>query len=310
MKVKKLITAAVPVMLLFGCGVEKTDSTNTEKAAQSQTVVKKEKVSKEDYPNKINDLCVEFDEVFAEYNAVTEDFLQGKKEKEDVIAKLKELNGVVDKFLAIDPPSEYKDTQKDVEKAMNHYIKSFKLAEDSFNAKKNAKPSAKDFMDKATVELEEGDKYWKKFNKALEDKVTFGDGTITIKDLKELDKKAGIDVDAIEKHLSKDGKELIGIWGFNDPSGFMVSLILKEDKTFETYGKGEYPDKKNLLTGKWEYIPNTHTFVLHIEKMFEESVEVQDAQRSVRYQIQNFDGENIQLFNAGTFNTIKYVKQN
>ena len=42
----------------------------------------------------------------------------------------------------------------------------------------------------------------------------------------------------------KDGTELIGNWGFQGTDGFNMSLILKGDKTFETYGKGEYPNKK------------------------------------------------------------------
>ncbi len=33
-----------------------------------------------------------------------------------------------------------------------------------------------------------------------------------------------------------------------------MSLILKGDKTFETYGKGEYPNKKNYIEGTWNMI--------------------------------------------------------
>ncbi|MEW4071224.1 hypothetical protein Q0O08_24275 [Bacillus thuringiensis] len=59
MNAKKLLGVAVPVMLLFGCGVsEKTNTSKQEKTEESKVKEsksnsKKEKVSKEDYPNKV-----------------------------------------------------------------------------------------------------------------------------------------------------------------------------------------------------------------------------------------------------------------
>ena len=47
-----------------------------------------------------------------------------------------------------------------------------------------------------------------------------------MKDLKELDKKAGINTDNVMKNV-KDGTELIGNWGFKGTDGFIMSLILK-----------------------------------------------------------------------------------
>ena len=43
-----------------------------------------------------------------------------------------------------------------------------------------------------------------------------------MKDLKELDKKAGINTDNVMKNV-KDGTELIGNWGFQGTDGFNMS---------------------------------------------------------------------------------------
>ena len=94
--------------------------------------------------------------------------------------------------------------------------------------------------------MKEGDIYWLKAFKDLEGDIKIGDGTVSMKDLKELDKKAGINTDNVMKNV-KDGTELIGNWGFQGTDGFNMSLILKGDKTFETYGKGEYPNKRIIL---------------------------------------------------------------
>ena len=93
-----------------------------------------------------------------------------------------------------------------------------------------------------------------------------------MKDLKELDKKAGINTDNVMKNV-KDGTELIGNWGFKGTDGFIMSLILKGDKTFETYGKGEYPNKKNYIEGTWEYDKEAFTIYLHLNKRLVDGVE-------------------------------------
>ncbi|MDZ5609387.1 DUF3994 domain-containing protein [Bacillus pseudomycoides] len=310
MKAKKIASVAVPVMLLFGCGGEKTDTPKKDKASESQTVAKKVKVSKEDYPNKINDLCVEFDKLFAEYKQTTDEVMSGKKKKEEIPKKLKELNGVVDKFVEICPPSEYKETQKDVEKSMGYFRESFKLVNEVFTRTTRGSKTDKELMDEASAKLVDADKYWAKFYKSIEDNIKLGDGTITAKDLKDLDKKAGIEYDKVKENLSKDGKELVGTWGFDDPNGYIVSMVIHENGTFETYGKGEYPDKKNYLTGTWKYNPNGYAFTIHIEKSFRDGVEEEEARDvDIPYKVQNFDGKNVQFFSPKTFNTIRYVKQ-
>lgn len=281
MNAKKLLGVAVPVMLLFGCGVsEKTNTSKQEKTEESKVKEsksnsKKEKVSKEDYPNKVYKLGVEFDKLFAEHNNITREVFDGKKKKSDIVDSVKELNKMIDKFESIDPPAEYVNQQKDFEKAISYFRESFSLINEVFTRKEKREKgdkTDKELIEKSEKLVKEGDIYWLKAFKDLEGDIKVGDGTVSMKDLKELDKKAGINTDNVMKNV-KDGTELIGNWGFQGTDGFNMSLILKGDKTFETYGKGEYPNKKNYIEGTWEYDKEAFTIYLHLNKRLVDSVE-------------------------------------
>lgn len=281
MNAKKLLGVAVPVMLLFGCGVsEKTNTSKQEKTEESkvkesQSNSKKEKVSKEDYPNKVYKLGVEFDKLFAEHNNITREVFDGKKKKSDIVDSVKELNKVLDKFDSIDSPTEYVNQQKDFEKAISYFRESFSLINEVFTRKEKREKgdkTDKELIEKSEKLVKEGDIYWLKAFKDLEGDIKIGDGTVSMKDLKELDKKAGINTDNVMKNV-KDGTELIGNWGFKGADGFNMSLILKGDKTFETYGKGEYPNKKNYIEGTWEYDKEAFTLYLHLNKRLVDGVE-------------------------------------
>lgn len=68
-------------------------------------------------------------------------------------------------------------------------------------------------MEKFEKLVKEGDIYWFKVFKDFEGDIKIGDGIVFVKDLKELDKKVGINIDNVMKNV-KDGMELIGNWGF------------------------------------------------------------------------------------------------
>ncbi|QWU45844.1 DUF3994 domain-containing protein [Bacillus sp. NP247] len=317
MNAKKLLGVAVPVMLLFGCGVsEKTNTSKQEKTEESKVKEsksnsKKEKVSKEDYPNKVYKLGVEFDKLFAEHNKITREVFDGKKKKSDLVDSVKELNKMLDKFESIDPPAEYVNQQKDFEKAISYFRESFSLINEVFTRKEKREKgdkTDKELIEKSEKLVKEGDIYWLKAFKNLEGDIKVGDGTVSMKDLKELDKKAGINTDNVMKNV-KDGTELIGNWGFKGTDGFNMSLILEGDKTFETYGKGEYPNKKNYIEGTWEYDKEAFTIYLHLNKRLVDGVEDTIQKKKIAYKVQDYDGENLRLFNETSFNTIKYVKQ-
>ncbi|UYX50090.1 DUF3994 domain-containing protein [Bacillus thuringiensis] len=317
MNAKKLLGVAVSVMLLFGCGVsEKTNTSKQEKTEESKvkeskSKIQKEKVSKEDYPNKVYKLGIEFDKLFAEHNKITREVFDGKKKKSDLVDSVKELNEMLDKFESIDPPKEYVNQQKDFEKAISYFRESFSLINEVFTRKEKREKgdkTDKELIEKSEKLVKEGDIYWLKAFKDLEGDIKVGDGTVSMKDLKELDKKAGINTDNVMKNV-KDGTELIGNWGFKGTDGFNMSLILKGDKTFETYGKGEYPNKKNYIEGTWEYDKEAFTIYLHLNKRLVDGVEDTIQKKKIAYKVQDYDGENLRLFNETSFNTIKYVKQ-
>ncbi|EJQ45779.1 hypothetical protein BWGOE4_32280 [Bacillus mycoides] len=317
MNAKKLLGVAVPVMLLFGCGVsEKTNTSKQEKTEESKvkeskSKIQKEKVSKEDYPNKVYKLGIEFDKLFAEHNKITREVFDGKKKKSDLVDSVKELNEMLDKFESIDPPKEYVNQQKDFEKAISYFRESFSLINEVFTRKEKREKgdkTDKELIEKSEKLVKEGDIYWLKAFKDLEGDIKVGDGTVSMKDLKELDKKAGINTDNVMKNV-KDGTELIGNWGFQGTDGFNMSLILKGDKTFETYGKGEYPNKKNYIEGTWEYDKEAFTIYLHLNKRLVDGVEDTIQKKKITYKVQDYDGKNLRLFNETSFNTIKYVKQ-
>ncbi|UNP79645.1 DUF3994 domain-containing protein [Bacillus mycoides] len=317
MNAKKLLGVAVPVMLLFGCGVsEKTNTSKQEKTEESKvkeskSKIQKEKVSKEDYPNKVYKLGIEFDKLFAEHNKITREVFDGKKKKSDLVDSVKELNEMLDKFESIDPPKEYVNQQKDFEKAISYFRESFSLINEVFTRKEKREKgdkTDKELIEKSEKLVKEGDIYWLKAFKDLEGDIKVGDGTVSMKDLKELDKKAGINTDNVMKNV-KDGTELIGNWGFQGTDGFNMSLILKGDKTFETYGKGEYPNKKNYIEGTWEYDKEAFTIYLYLNKRLVDGVEDTIQKKKITYKVQDYDGKNLRLFNETSFNTIKYVKQ-
>ncbi|MDM5186473.1 DUF3994 domain-containing protein [Bacillus sp. DX4.1] len=320
MNAKKLVGVAIPVMLLFGCGVSektdaskqaKTEESKSTKSEESKSTIKKEKVSKEDYPKKVYELGVEFDKLFAEHNNLSKELLEGKKKKSDLLDSVKELNKVLDKFESIDPPKEYIDQQKDFEKATSHYREAFDLINEVFTRKtkrEKGEKTDKELIEKSEKIVKDGDVYWIRAFKDLESDIKVGDGTVSIKDLKELDKKAGINTDNVMKNV-KDGTELIGNWGFQGSDGFVMSFVLNGNKTFESYGKGEYPNKKNYIEGTWEYDKETFRIHIHINKLLINGVEDTIEDRDMAYKVQDYDGKNLQLFDGVSFSTVRYVKQ-
>lgn len=303
MKMKKVLAAAIPVMLLYGCATEKTAVDKTIKNAESQPVSKKEKVSKEEYVQKITDLTKEFDSLFGEFQKLALVEEKTSKDKEKIYKKLDEVQKVINKLLAIEAPSEYKDAQENVDQSMKHFTKAIKLIKEGYSKRD------KDIAEKSKDELYEADKYWDKFQSSIADEVKVGDGTITAKDLDELDKKAGIDMSQVRQNLSRNGKELVGTWGFEKEGTFTVSLILKKDGTFESYGKGQYPSKTDYIKGKWKYESDRYTIMLHLTEALVGGQKTTIPRTDIPLQIQNFGEGKIQLFDPESFQTIRYAKQ-
>ncbi|MFJ5760563.1 DUF3994 domain-containing protein [Neobacillus sp. NPDC093182] len=130
-----------------------------------------------------------------------------------------------------------------------------------------------------------------------------GDGTITTEDLKNLDKSAGIDRDAVRKNISEDGKELVGKWGFKDS---MPSIVMYRDGKYEGYGNDSYPSKDNAFIGKWEWDDKCKVTVFTNEKLFKDGKETKMNRPAMTMEVLNFRDGQLFLRDIETLGEFRY----
>ncbi|SFC82112.1 protein of unknown function [Bacillus sp. 491mf] len=323
MKAKKLVTLALPIMLLGGCGTvekpskeAKTESKSESKAEakESSKDVQKVRVLAEDYPQYLIDLGNEFEASFKTLTTNINDSLDGKKSKQDILSSIDKANKVIAKFEAIDPPNKYVDTQKDIEKAVVKYKKSLSLLKDAYTRDKsnsNDKRTDKEIVEQAEQILHEGDKYWIAVYKEMKNEVTKSKGGgVESQDLKDSTTDAGVDYNAVKKNVL-DGTELIANWGVTRDGKFNPLFILKggSPKTFEVYTAGDYPNKTNYIEGTWEYDKSNMMLKLHISKQMANGVVAEVVHKDINYKVQNYDTKSLQLYNEDSKAITRYVKQ-
>ncbi|EMA6343493.1 DUF3994 domain-containing protein [Bacillus cytotoxicus] len=331
MKAKNLVCFALPLMLLGGCGTDssekdskkaattvqdedkpstskKEDKSSTEKKEDEQTAVKGDQLTVKEYPSKIMALAAELIKTGVDIQTMA---TSNKTEAE----KIKEFEGLVERVKVttksikeVNPPNEFKEDHQTVIKAMDTYSKAYTLQLES------VKEMDEEKMKTSLNMIAEGGKYWKEATANIAKKkgelAKRGDGTVSNKETKDLDKKEGIDYDAVQSNVV-DGTELIGNWGVQTTEGFKLIFILKggSSKTFEVYNAGDYPNKTNHIEGTWDYDKNSLTLNLHITKQMSNGVEAEVVHKDIAYKVQNFDRKNLQLFNDKSSNTTRYVKQ-
>ena len=124
MKAKKLALVTVPIMLLFGCGIEnKVSEPKTEE-------VDKVEVSEEKYPYYICELIIEFQNKQEEYtNTVTRAF-KGGGDLQDVLASVDGLEDVLNDMENIKPPKKYENQQKVTQEGVDESRKGLELIRD------------------------------------------------------------------------------------------------------------------------------------------------------------------------------------
>ena len=324
MKAKKLVGLAVPVMLLLGgcMTIEKpskeakTESKSESKAEakDSTSDVKKVRVLAEDYPQYLIDLGNEFDTAFTSFNNTVKDYFDGKKTNQDILNSIEEVNKVIAKFEAIDPPNKYVNSQKDIEKAIVKYKKAFALVKDAHTRDKsnsNDKRTDKEIIDQAEQIIHEGDTYWIAVYKEMKNEVTKSKGGgVESQDLKDSTTGTGVDYDVVKKNVL-DGTELIADWGVTRDGKFNPLFILKggSPKTFEVYTAGDYPNKTNYIEGTWEYDKSNMMLKLHISKQMANGVVAEVVHKDINYKVQNYDKKNLQLYNEDSKAITRYVKQ-
>lgn len=134
-----------------------------------------------------------------------------------------------------------------------------------------------------------------------------GDGTITTEDLDELDSLAGIDHDSVTLNVSKDGKELIGKWLYDDKS---VALVLNADGSYEGYGRGLYPSKDNVMLGTWEYDFRTHQLIIENKEVYKDGKSVSAGNRAKQEMVLTYFKDDIlRMMDAQTLAEFSFEKQ-
>ncbi|MED1569551.1 DUF3994 domain-containing protein [Bacillus paramycoides] len=316
MKPNKVLSIALPIILLTGCGgedkiKEKAEAKQEEKQ-ESKKVAKTHKVPAEFYKKDINAYCKYLEDDFKAYNNELSHISDNTTTREAIIDRIKRLERTIDMFNEVDPPKEYADVHKDVESSMEHFSKAMKLSKEVFSRKEMPKGGRtdKELLEESDNEIKKGDEYWFKFIKELGFTEGSPNRAITEAQLNELDNKEGTNLEAVEKNVV-DGTELIANWGFETKNGFQPSLILKggNPKQFEVYLYGDYPKKGNHIEGTWIYDVPSKELRLHIDKQFVNGQEAEVIHKDLKYKVQNYDKKNLQLFNQDSMKITRYTKQ-
>ncbi|MED1014835.1 DUF7018 domain-containing (lipo)protein, partial [Bacillus mycoides] len=112
MKAKKLVTLAVPFMLLVGCGTDKTEAKPKEKVESKEET--KEKLSKEKYPTRMTNLS---SELVQKITVITELAMDKDKDEKSLVKEIvkeeSEVQKSIAKFKKIEPPKEFEDSHKE-----------------------------------------------------------------------------------------------------------------------------------------------------------------------------------------------------
>lgn len=179
MKAKRLVSLAIPLILLGGCGTDSAENetkkvetkaaqkedkpstekkevkSSTEKKEDKLAVAKGEPLTVQEYPTKILNQASELIKVGLDIQtmATSEKTETEKiKEFEGLVVKLKD---TTKKIKEVNPPNEFKEDHETIVKAMNLYDEAYTLQIES------AKEGDNEKMKTSLNMIKEGGKYWK-----------------------------------------------------------------------------------------------------------------------------------------------------
>ncbi|EEL88971.1 TPA: hypothetical protein ACGW7B_001795 [Bacillus nitratireducens] len=131
MKATKLVSLAIPVLLLAGCGVsEKSSEPKTETVSKEDN---KQTVSAREYPSTILDYHKEFYRQLDPFGTSFDSFLKGVGSKHDLLDVIDNSEAVLDKIANIEPPSEYKDDHEKIIEGIKSMKGGFKEINQAIN---------------------------------------------------------------------------------------------------------------------------------------------------------------------------------
>ncbi|WP_242274568.1 DUF3994 domain-containing protein [Bacillus cereus group sp. BfR-BA-01310] len=256
MKSKRLITLALPIMLLGGCATDKAETKAKDKVEEK--AVTKEKIALDKYPDHMYKLKsdLEFElQNFRDISAKTKDKSNDIKElNKELYAKEIEIQGIIEKFHKIEPPKEFEKEHKTILKGVDYYSESFTLLVKSAKSNsitKETTQKSKDLVLKGNELILEG-------YTPLADAVVKA-GAKKLEEQEKTQKPA---------EFPKDAKEFVGEWGQYSGSEFTKSLDFKEDGTYIAYDDvKKLPYETTHMSGKWTYKADTKQISLTVDEM-------------------------------------------
>ncbi|MBY7120728.1 DUF3994 domain-containing protein [Bacillus sp. 16GRE42] len=299
MKVKKLVTLAVPFMLLVGCGSEKTDAKPKGKVESKAET--KEKLSKDKYPERITAISTEFLQKVTEMSEIAKDRTTSNKEVSmKILAQLKDIQKTIKKFDTIEPPVEYQEAHKYILKAVDCYKESYSIQEEILTSDKKADEKAlMDKADKSKELLKKGSELWASGYKPIQDTIVGKSNESKNNFESKTDSPSTSDTSTFSNkdvQLSITGKELVGEWGSYEGSEFIKAVEFRKDGTYIAYDdKGKTPYEQNHMEGSWYYTQEKKQVFLTAKEVVKGGNKIDTSQLKVAIDY------NVESFKDGSF---------
>lgn len=281
-------------------------------APDTQDVALYKPLTKEEYQEKSIELMTDFYEKITEFGERYQHCVLIKEEidAEDSQWFASKATDILDVILSIsdlNPPEEYTDADAHLKESMdifkayfrafilgiqrqdlsliNEHIPNLQKAQDLYYYARNIITIDYDFP----LESEDG----------------------TVSDMLEiLNDAAGIDTESVLKNISKDGKELAGMWGYyNEDGTFDTIVVFTEDGGYEGYRRGEYPNRDDFMGGYWSYDYLTQTMRIFITEAYSDGKPHFDYRSEQRYKVEAFTGDELQLKDQDTYETFRFTRK-
>lgn len=163
MKATKLVSLAIPILLLVGCGVENKESTPKTEQVSKSTM--KTVISEKQYPYYICEQLVEFQYLKDLFIVNSMKATKDKEKEKDILKTANKMDEILDNMEYIKVPDKYKDIHKDIQVGVTDARKGTKTIKD---ASKEDKPNMQEAVLKSMPHLSGVDgEYWKRAMREL-----------------------------------------------------------------------------------------------------------------------------------------------
>ncbi|MED1060465.1 DUF3994 domain-containing protein [Bacillus mycoides] len=298
MKAKRLVSLALPIMLLGGCATDSVEKKADTKVEAKTKVEEKEKLSGTDYMARMFALDNTLETKIAglvELSAKTKDRSNDIKVlNKEILEKADEVNEALADFDKVEPPKEFEEPHKTILKAVDCYKEAFetqiKLGKSGSISKEKTK-ELQELMLKGNDYLKEG---YKPIKDAYDEKMKSKANELQ-------NKSVGI---------SQNGKELLGEWGSSKGGKFTKGLDFKEDGTYIIYDDvNNTPYETTHMQGKWSYNAEKQQVKMTIDEFVKDGKKVDPSQmkESIDYDVMYFTSDSLVMMDADG-NKIDVVK--